>query len=301
MKKEFLEIYVYPVLIFLSLFYLLAYLYILFFIGNFVFPSLEELFIVFLGFAILSGSVSRILFSWGPFVLLFIAFQALRGVADNLNENVNYLLPIEFENYFFNGILTNHLQNFVFNLTPDLAMLIIYFSVAIYSLHFIAPMIFAYFSWNKNPNIFIEFMISFTLLSYAGLVTFLFLPTAPPWIASLDGYIPQISHILLETDSITFFGLLYFIINPNHVAAIPSLHAAYPLLITLFIIKLYGKKAFPIFMFPIIMGVILIFLGEHYLLDILIGFVYALIAFYLAPILFNIILNKKKSITRKTK
>lgn len=294
MKKRMLEIYIYPLVFLFTLIFIISYLYILLFKGSFIFLMFEQVFVILLGLTIFVGRFSKFLFSWGPFVILFVAFQALRGIADDLFLYVNYQLPIQFEEAIFGKVLTISMQDFVNTLfsQSEINTLII-LATFIYSLHFVFPLLFSYLLWNKNHKLFVEFMVAFTLLSYAALLTFMFFPVAPPWLAASEGHIPSIEHILIENDLISFFGIaisfIYFYINPNYVAAIPSLHAAYPFLIALFTIKLFGRKSFPIFLFPIIMGIDLIYLGEHYLIDILLGFFYAWVFYLITPKILNLI------------
>src|SRR5262249_28123176 len=62
----------------------------------------------------------------------------------------------------------------------------------------------------------------------------------------------------------------------NDVAAVPSLHAAYTMLIALFLWPRLDRRWRPLLVaYPIGMGLSLVYLGEHYLIDILLGWVYA--------------------------
>jgi membrane-associated phospholipid phosphatase len=66
----------------------------------------------------------------------------------------------------------------------------------------------------------------------------------------------------------------------NPVAAIPSLHAAYTLLITLFLWRVapqWGRVLLAAY--PWAMAFALVYTAEHYVVDVLLGWIYALIAF----------------------
>ena len=67
----------------------------------------------------------------------------------------------------------------------------------------------------------------------------------------------------------------------NQVAAVPSLHAAYTLLIALFLWRLaprWGRVLLAAY--PLAMAFALVYAAEHYVSDILVGWVYALFAFW---------------------
>jgi membrane-associated phospholipid phosphatase len=68
----------------------------------------------------------------------------------------------------------------------------------------------------------------------------------------------------------------------NQVAAVPSLHAAYPLLFLLFFwagARWYWRVLLAVY--PLAMCFTLVYAGEHYVSDILLGWVYAVMAFTL--------------------
>ncbi len=73
---------------------------------------------------------------------------------------------------------------------------------------------------------------------------------------------------------------IYNLFAANKVAAIPSLHAAYPVMIFLF--SLFLKRKWLITLTGIYMLSVwyaVVYLGEHYLIDVIIGALYALVSF----------------------
>jgi membrane-associated phospholipid phosphatase len=65
----------------------------------------------------------------------------------------------------------------------------------------------------------------------------------------------------------------------NPVAAMPSLHAAYPTYIALVAMRVWGKKGIPVIALPAGVMFATFYLGHHYVIDALAGAVYALVAF----------------------
>jgi membrane-associated phospholipid phosphatase len=57
------------------------------------------------------------------------------------------------------------------------------------------------------------------------------------------------------------------------------MHSALPFVISLFAIKIWKKKVFPVLIFPIGVWFSAVYLGEHYVIDVLGGIAYAAVAF----------------------
>ena len=57
------------------------------------------------------------------------------------------------------------------------------------------------------------------------------------------------------------------------------MHSALPFLISLFAIKIWKVKALPILIFPIGVWFSAVYLGEHYVIDVLGGILYSVAAF----------------------
>jgi hypothetical protein len=120
-----------------------------------------------------------------------------------------------------------------------------------------------------------------------GFTTYALFPAAPPWMASdlgaLEPTTRSISviwgHIPIENFN-SLFDVGTDLSNP--VAAVPSLHAAYTLLITLVLWRLaprWGRVLLALY--PWAMAFALVYTAEHYFSDILLGWIYCVVAFVL--------------------
>lgn len=242
----------------------------------------DRLFIFLLFAAIIIGRLKSFLRDWVPFLALLLAYEMLRGFADN-HFPVHVASLINTERALFGGYLpTEVLQGLFYRAGAigwqDIGATVIYF------LHFPLPLAFAFFLWLKNKQHYYKFVIALLVLSFGGFITFLLFPAAPPWYASQEGLISitKITNLVVDKLSWTW-NLSYFYshLNPNQVAAIPSLHAAYPTLILL-AIRRYDKKLFWFFLpYPPAVWLSTVYLGEHYVIDIIAGVVYALAAYHL--------------------
>jgi membrane-associated phospholipid phosphatase len=109
-------------------------------------------------------------------------------------------------------------------------------------------------------------------------VTFLVYPVAPPWLGV------NATRVLFQVDGdigLPVYRTIFDFVQANPFAAFPSLHAAYPWLISLFAFEIKRAKALPILIFPVGVWLSAVYLGEHYIVDIISGIAYATIAFLL--------------------
>lgn len=226
----------------------------------------------------------KFLMDWTPFVFILISYDFFRGIAGNINPNVHFLEPAALEKNIFGQLPTITLQNIFY--TQGKIHWYDFLAAILYFLHFALPLAFAFILWLKNRNYFKQFVASLILLSYAAFATYVIYPAAPPWFSEKSGYISGVTKILDNT--LQYFPqkldlpTIYHSLNPNLVAAIPSLHAAYPLLVFLYALKFFKNKAFYFLPYVLTVWVSIIYLGEHYAIDIIIGAIYAII-FYFAP------------------
>jgi len=217
-----------------------------------------------------------------PFVGLLLVYESFRGLVPHLNTNVHYSELIDADRFIFFGRLpTKILQNWLWNGHVQWYDFIFYL---FYMLHFILPFSLAILIWKKREKYYWRYVATFIGTSFAGFITFLFFPAAPPWMASDLGMIEPItrisSHVWFAL-GIHDFPSVYNRISPNPVAAMPSLHAAYATLFCMFIYKLYGKKwaaLAAVYPFMIYLGTI--YQGEHYFIDELVGALYAVAAYF---------------------
>lgn len=96
--------------------------------------------------------------------------------------------------------------------------------------------------------------------------------------ASQRGYLPHVDKIISSTipSQTTRF---YQHLNPNPVAAFPSLHEAFPVLGLLYGLRIFGRRAWPLALWCLAVCFSIVYLGEHYLIDAIAGVVVAALAY----------------------
>ncbi len=241
-------------------------------------------------FVLLLGSLlikrtRSFLFDWIPFLLILIAYDFLRGLAPYLNQHVHVLELINAEIAIFGVLPNTFLQSFFYH--PGSLSLLDYLATMIYFLHFALPLSFGFILWVTNRGYFRQFSLGILLLSYAGWITFVIYPAAPPWMAAQQGLI-NVTKILDKTLGMfpDKYNLpsIYHNFNPNPVAAMPSMHAAYPVLIFLFALSFFKQKGWWFLLYVLAVFFAMVYLGEHYVIDEIVGAIYAIIFFIVAKI-----------------
>jgi membrane-associated phospholipid phosphatase len=151
------------------------------------------------------------------------------------------------------------------------------------------PLLFTAWLWKHNRRNSVRYSYAFLFVNIVGFVVYYTFPAAPPWYVQEYGwnYQPQtLSNAagLLRFDAVTGINLFSIIYTKgsNTFAAMPSLHAAYPMTGLIYVIKMRRKLL--ILLFLILTAGIwfsAVYLNHHYILDVLAGGVVALIGVFL--------------------
>ncbi len=237
-----------------------------------IIPSPEFLILAFFIYAAYNQRTWRFLKDWLPFVTVFVSYELMFGIVGTIAQYNLHAGPLNLEMSLFGQIPSLVLQQTIRMPILD------YMGAVFYSLHFFAPTIFAFILWKASPKNFWEYNVAFGVCTYGALITFLFYPVAPPWIA-----VPNVTRVLTSSVDgslgLPVYKTLFDLLSPNLYAAFPSMHSALPLLISLFAIDIWKKKALPILIFPAGVWFSAVYLGEHYVVDVIGGIAYAVIAF----------------------
>ena len=246
--------------------------------------------------AVALGRGRLFLRDWIPFVMLLLAYELMRGVADDtgLAVHVEDLVAAE-RAVSFGAIPTQVLQE---ALRPAAGLdLIAIAATVVYMLHFGLPLVTAYWLWVWRTPQYYDFVASLILLSVAGFMTYLLIPAAPPWYAAQHGALagpdgaPLIEYLkpaaferlaeALGFDGRFIYSFAFGGVNPNLVAAFPSLHVAFPFLTFLALRRAFGRIGWLAFGYTMLVAFSVLYTGDHWLVDVIAGMAYAYVAFYI--------------------
>lgn len=245
----------------------------------------DTMFVILLGVFVVFGQARGFLIRFLPLISLMLLYEVFRGWADDLNGTVHFMEMIDFDRWMFLGDLpTVVLQQWWWHGSLQWYDFYFYF---LYTIHFLMPLGLAVWLWKKAESYYWPFAWAIVGLSFAAFITYIVFPAAPPWMAKELGYIAEplhrISSDIWAAMGIQNFSEIYANLPANPVAAVPSLHSAYPMLFSLFIVSIYGfKKYWWVFLYPISMWIGVVYMGEHYVIDAILGAGYATLAFYIS-------------------
>ena len=227
----------------------------------------------------------RTLVDWLPLIAALLAYDYTRDLADKVGMPLRMNELVDADRGLFGGhVPTVWLQQHLAGdgqpwWTPVIGV--------VYTTHFIVPWAVAAIFYVYSRPLWTRYMRRVLLLSYLALATYILVPAAPPWLASREGAIPE------TVQRISGFGLgvvspdastEWLEHNGNYVAALPSLHTAFAVLVTVTLWPLVTRKwlRIPLALFPPAMAFTLVYGGEHYVIDVLLGCLYVAVTTLLA-------------------
>jgi len=233
--------------------------------------------------AVLIGRGVPFLRDWAPFLAVFMAWELMRGIANQFGAAVHSDDIIAIERAIsFGSVPTVELQELLWTGVPRFHDVFLSF---VYVAHFALPVGVAFAFWLYRRRLFYPFAVTLLAISYASFVTFIFLPVAPPRFAGEYG-----SESLVVTDivaavgqSFDWHGFIWSYRNlvGNPVAAFPSMHAGYPLLATLFLWPVWRRAGIAMAVYTAVVWFAIIYLGHHYVVDVVGGAAYAVAGFFI--------------------
>ena len=226
---------------------------------------------------------------WLPVVLLLEFYNVSRGSADNLfAPHVQFMIDADEKMFgWLTGgrIPTVWLQQHLYQ--PGHVQWWEVVVTLIYVSHFLTVPTVAVVLWLRNRRLSYRFMRRWITLSLAGLVTYFLYPAAPPWWAYKYGYLPeQVTRISTNGwDAIGLHGAgntlnALQVDASNPVAAMPSLHTAWAMMAVAFFLPVVRRRWWPLLLaYPLAMTFTLVYTGEHYVVDVLVGWAYVAAVF----------------------
>jgi hypothetical protein len=244
--------------------------------------------------------IEGVALEWFPFIAFLFLYDIARGFADKFRAT-NVTAAIDGDRLLAGGhVPTIWLQHHLWHGANDLRWYD-YAGWGVYMTYFFATLLVAAALWVFAYHRFRRYLAAVSLLTITGFLTYVLFPAAPPWFASSTGALPpsdRLTGIVWMHALPSFSHLVHHgqtLANP--VAAVPSLHAGFTLLVTLSLWKSARWWArVPLAAYPLLMGFTLVYFAEHYVVDVLAGWVYAVAAYVAVERFFRRRAARKESV-----
>ena len=223
--------------------------------------------------------IVRLLAEWLPVAVLLLAYDATRGLADGLGMPVHVTEPAAVDRWLGAGVLpTVWLQQ---ALDADWWKAV---AALVYGSHFVVTPLLLAVLWVRDRRLWGRYVRMVLALSAAGLATYVLYPAAPPWLAAKEGVIEPVRRLSAtgwDVLGLPHAGALLADSQGqvNQVAAVPSLHTAFAVLTCLVLLPVARRtwQRVALVGYAVLMPLVLVWAGEHYVVDTLLGAGYAVV------------------------
>jgi membrane-associated phospholipid phosphatase len=209
---------------------------------------------------------------WLPMVALLAAYELLRDLVPLVGARAHDLVGIE-RGLFGGREPTLILQAALYR--PDRIGVLDVAGSAAYFMHFVLPVAVGVYLWRGERSRYRAFAASLLVACCLAFVTYVAFPTQPPWLGH-----PQAVHKVID-ETIGKLHLPGWLVgfyrnrDYNVDAAFPSLHAAFPLIATLHVWPRSRRLGIFLAAWTVVVWLAVVYLGEHYVIDVLGGVGYA--------------------------
>lgn len=232
--------------------------------------------------AVVMGRTRLFLRDWLPFAAIFLGWESMRGLADELGATVHSDDVIALERFFFAGRIPSEELQAAWHVPGQVNVLDLA-TTFLYVAHFALPLVVAFAFWVLERRLFYRYLLALMLMSFAAFVCYVLIPVAPPRFAGSFGDALAVEDIARSTFTQLHFApvttWLYGSISENPVAAFPSLHSAYPLLAFLFARARWPRASLILLAWSAAIWFSVVYLGHHYVIDVVAGIVFAIGAY----------------------
>ncbi len=222
----------------------------------------------------------RFVRDWWPMIVFWLSYDLMRVYSPHMFPRVAVAEPFRWEStlflspdgviwpYYFARWSASHRGQLLAGLLEP------YLNLVYLSQVFAVPLLMLGIWARQRELLFNRLVWGFTALHAMALCIYVAYPAAPPWWVYENGFVqPSATHSTpMGFDSSSVLAGLFHL-NPNRFAAIPSVHGAYPLLLTL-VLALHdaaGRWIVLAAAYTASMWFACVYLNQHYIIDLLLG------------------------------
>ena len=248
----------------------------------------------------LSSFVRSLLLEWLPLLAALTLYDILRGIgAGRVPIHGRAQVWIDQHIFGFGSVPTVWLQQHLWHggraSAVDVASFVVYMS------YFLATPIALAVVWLIDRSLFRRYARQLTLLSFAAVAFFTISPTIPPWLASQKHMIGPAQRLVglihvgtFDPTSLWERGLRL----ANDLAAFPSLHEAMTILLVVVLWRRTPRPVRPVLaLYPFAMAFSLVYLGEHYVCDLVGGALLTAAVVYAEPRLLRALQARRQRVS----
>lgn len=230
---------------------------------------------------------NRVFADWIPFFALFYGYDYSRGAADTFGRHVNVVPVFNAERDLFGWMTGGEIPSVWLQRTLYDQTAVQWWEgivTLVYCTHFVLPWAIVGVLYVRGRELWARFTRRVIAISLAALVTYYLYPAAPPWYAARMGLSEDIARISSRGWEVLNLHIAGQLLQTgqgvvNQVAAVPSLHAGMTVTIVLFFWGMWRKpwQRAVLVVYPLVMVFALVYGGEHYVVDALLGWLYAVV------------------------
>jgi hypothetical protein len=236
----------------------------------------------------------QVIADWIPFVAFLIFYDWSRGIADTLDvadrlglsdsSGVLVRPQLDGEKWLFGWMTGGEIPTLWLQDRLHIPGVVRWYdgvTSLVYVSHFIVPFAVAagLYAWKRT--MWRRYVTRMLTVSFSGVLMFILTPTAPPWMAAKQGLIDEVDRIPNKGWSLLHLKSAGALVKRawdqgNLVAAIPSLHCAYAMVVAMFfwpMVKRWWLRPL-LLIHPLWMVFTVTYGGEHYIVDALVGWLF---------------------------
>ena len=229
---------------------------------------------------VLAAPLARYAAAW-------LAFSLLRGGADDIGFPDQGAFLAEVDRWIGFGVTpTERLQDLFYSFGQ--LGIVDNISIWTHASYYVVPHVVAIGIWwtcrRRSLQLFDSYLRAVIAVMALGIMLYVLLPTSPPWLetnghASMD--VTRIVHAANADATVRQDQIYTVFTDPNPIAAMPSLHTAITALAA-WVLWLYDRRLGMLGVaYAALMAFSLVYLGEHYVIDVLAGLAVAGVAVFL--------------------
>jgi PAP2 superfamily protein len=248
-------------------------------------PGVVQLVMVMVGAVLYANRFGRFLRDWSPVAILIVAYAGAFGLVTQFALPVWYSPQIDADRLIGLGTLPTYRLQDWFGAADNHPLAVC--SALAYLSHFCVPPLVGFaLWWRRRDEAFNRYMYSLIAVNLLASVPWILAPTAPPWLAAQEGFMAAPVDVMrMGLQDMGLTAMVEFKDSNTYLiaAAVPSIHASWPLL-GLLLCRQYRLPRWIGISIAVQLAAVwfaIVYSGEHYVIDIVIGVAFSVAAWRL--------------------